>query len=128
LIKVMRFLLAIVLGSSALAVGCGASSNHAHRHVRVPLNGVMVVPAEQIDGNCRCDDDEDEEVEPAPLPKKPVAYIKLGEWQPSSQVAEVEAAVPARGEETRAYTQYPTLTMHREIAPTTFFGPRRYRR
>lgn len=128
LTKVMRFLLAIVLGSSALAIGCGASPNHVHRHVRVPVNGVVVVPADQLDGNCHCDDDDDDELEPAPLPKKPVAYIKLDEWQPSSQVAEVEATIPARGPADPTYTQYPALTMHREIVATTFLGRWRYRR
>ena len=60
--------------------------------------------------------------------RRPLEYVKLADWQPSAQVAAVEAAVPPRGSEPAQYTTYPSLTLHRPIGDTSVHGSRRYRR
>lgn len=123
----MRYLLlAAALGSSAL-LACGPAPGQGSLRAREPAGAVRVVPADQVKGTCRCDDDEDDddtEVEAAP--RKGIEYVKLSDWQPPPQVAELEAKAPSRGPEPAGFTTFPQLTLHRPIENTSYRRIGRY--
>ena len=121
-------LVAMVLSSSMLALVCSACGPAPGTHARTPAGGVRVVPADQVKGTCRCDDDDDEydiDVD-APPARRPIEYVKLSDWQPPPQVAEIEAAIPPRGDEPARFTTFPQLTLHRPIESSSYRRLGRY--
>lgn len=122
-------LLTAVVCASALAFGCGLARPAPGARVRAPSGAVRVVPADQVKGTCRCDDDDDDDDaidgEEAPR-RRPIEYVKLSDWQPPPQVAELEAAIPPRGPEPARFTTFPQLTLHRPIDNTGYRRLGRY--
>lgn len=86
-----------------------------------------MVPADQVKGTCRCDDDDDEyDVEEEAPQRRGIEYVKLTDWQPPPQVAELESATPPRGSEAVQFTTFPQLTLHRPIENTSYRRVGRY--
>jgi len=105
---------AVAVAVTAVATGCGPAPG---REPRVPAGGIRVVPAAQVVGSCQCDDDEYATDDATP-PRPATQYVKLTDWQPPAQVAEVEASVPPRGAAPLTTATYPALTLHRPIDET----------
>jgi hypothetical protein len=101
---------------AAASTACGASPRNA-RPAEVPIGAVRVVPASQVIGECHCDDEEEAQWLPEgeAAPQRSVEYVKLSDWTPPPQVLEVEAQVPPRGDAPLTITQFPKLTLDREI-------------
>jgi hypothetical protein len=127
--RVGEVLLGVAITLSACSLGCGPSpAYHAHPASHpgaraLPPNAVRVVPADQVKGTCRCDDDDDDDDDDDATPARPkaVEYVKLDEWRPPPQVAELEAKIPARGAAPpTAINDFPQLTLHQPIGETTF--------
>jgi hypothetical protein len=119
-------LLVMALGTSTLALACGPAPS-GHGGPRAPSGAVRVVPADQVKGTCRCDDDDDDDDDDdEPAPRRPIEYVKLSDWQPPPQVAQIEAAVPPRGDEPALLTTFPQLTLHRPIDNTGYRRLGRY--
>ncbi len=120
---VRPFLVITAVVATALGTGCGPAPGS---EARVPAGGVRVVPADRVKGTCQVDDDDDASDDASP-PRTSVEYVKLRDWQPSSQVAEVEATIVPRGSDPPQYTVYPSLTLHRPIGDSSLRVSRRYR-
>lgn len=122
-------LVVMVVSASMLALMCSACGPAPGNHPRIPAGNVRVVSADQVEGTCRCDyDDDDDEYDTDVYARarRPIEYVKLSDWQPPPQVAEVEAAIPPRGEEPARFTTFPQLTLHRPIENTGYRRLGRY--
>jgi hypothetical protein len=121
--RVSGFLLATAIAAFA-SMGCGRSPAMPppQSTTAVPADRVMIVPADRVVEECPCEEGH--------VRAKPVEYVRIDEWQPTPSVQELESKIVPRGDSPPSVTQYPKLTMHQPIAPTTVvprWGWRRYR-
>jgi len=114
----MRAVSLVGISFCLAAIGCGPSP--AMPRVQPPPNAFVVV----VD----CDDardDDDGEAAPPPA-RKPVEYVRIDEWPQPPAAREIEARIEPRGDKAPDYVSLPSLTKHREIAPTTTYRTGRY--
>lgn len=99
------------------AIGCGPSpAMQTRRPEPLPPNAVIVEA---------CDETDDDAEAAAPA-KQSVEYVRLDEWQSPPSAREMEARIEPRGSRPPEYVRLPSLTKHREIAPTTTYRTGRY--
>lgn len=83
-----------------------------------------LVVYERVEAAAVAEGDEDE-LAPAPAPR--VEYVRMTEWQPTQSVQRIESEITPRGDEPARYIQFPTLQLHRPIAPPSAFYYSRWR-
>ncbi len=117
----MKHGMLVLVSSTLVVVGCGRSPA-----ARTPVQMVRV-PAEQVAlvEGCACEDDDDDAEEATP-PKRSVQYVDIDAWEPPASVQKLERKIQRRGASPPDYVTMPSLTLHRPIAPTTFYGRRGY--
>lgn len=114
----MRAVLLVVI---SLCLACGPSpamqtQSQPRRVEPLPPNATVVVD---------CNDDDETEEADAPAKTK-VEYVRIDEWQAPPAAREAEARIEPRGNKPPEYVRLPSLTMHREIAPTQTWRTGRY--
>ena len=92
-----------------------------HAPKRPPNAVVVVVDCDDLE-----DADQDDGESAATPPKKPVEYVHITEWQSPPAARDIEGRIEPRGSKPPEYVHHPTLTKHREIAPTTTYRTGRY--
>jgi hypothetical protein len=107
---------------SAGVIGCGPSPAMQSRRPE-PLPREALPPNAAVVVDCNDDDDVEETAAP---PNKPVEYVRIDEWQAPPSVREIESRIEPRGNKPPDYVRLPSLTLHREIAPTTTYRTGRY--
>jgi hypothetical protein len=111
-------IIGLVTCAACALCACGPSpAMQTRRPEPLPPNAVIVEACDEMG--------DDAEETPAPV-KKSVEYVRIDEWQAPPSAREIEARIEPRGNKPPDYVSLPTLTKHREIAPTTTYRVGRY--